>query len=154
MREHKKRFFRTYIINRSFQFKFIAFALLNSVVLTIIYFFAAFFFVQNFRTHISLVGFDQHAALSELISAQTDFYFRVMLWSFLIVGVVTICLGVWFSHRIAGPLYRLRMSFQQMASEKKLGFIYFRKKDFFQEIATEFNGVVKNINEELKAETK
>lgn len=62
------------------------------------------------------------------------------------------------SNRFAGPMYRLRMAFKQMAAGELPGPIKFRDGDFWQEAAEDFNVVreqcesLRDENESLKAE--
>jgi hypothetical protein len=60
------------------------------------------------------------------------------------------------SNRFVGPLFRMRRSMRALAADQEVEPIYFREKDFWQEVAQEFNLVVGRF-EELKqelAETK
>ena len=60
------------------------------------------------------------------------------------------------SNRFVGPLFRMRRSMRELAAGQDVEPIYFREKDFWQEVAQEFNLVVGRV-EELKqelAETK
>jgi hypothetical protein len=57
--------------------------------------------------------------------------------------------GLFYSHKIAGPLYRLNKYFDDAAAsgkplEKK---VYFRKDDFFQEVPDSINKYIDGINE-------
>lgn len=49
------------------------------------------------------------------------------------------------SNRIVGPLVRLRRSLAQLAAGEDVQPLHFRDGDFMQEIANEFNAVVKRI---------
>ncbi len=61
-------------------------------------------------------------------------------------------------HRFAGPMYRLRMALGQMAGGDVPQSIRFRSRDFWQDVAVDFNTVVERYeslveeNEQLKAE--
>ena len=47
--------------------------------------------------------------------------------------------GLYLSHRVAGPLGRLKNEMDGVASGKTPGVVKFRKKDFFQDLAASFN---------------
>jgi nitrogen fixation/metabolism regulation signal transduction histidine kinase len=53
--------------------------------------------------------------------------------------VLVITFGIELSHRVAGPIHRLRNEFAQLSQGKQLTEIKFRDKDFFPELADAFN---------------
>lgn len=61
--------------------------------------------------------------------------------------MLTFLLSVFMSHRIAGPLYKLRKNMDEFSKgnfDRKLAF---RKKDYFPELAADFNQMVRNVRE-------
>ena len=68
-----------------------------------------------------------------------------VLISFFLVASVTL-----LSHRIAGPLYRLNQHMKAIAAGGPLKFVYFRTRDFFPELAENFNQMATKLNEEKK----
>ena len=50
------------------------------------------------------------------------------------------------TNRVAGPLYRLRRSLRAMAAGEHVEPVEFRKGDFWQEVAEEFNAVAAYID--------
>jgi hypothetical protein len=62
------------------------------------------------------------------------------------------------SNRFAGPMFRLRTSLRNLATDQSVGPIKFRDGDFWQEAASDFNEVLKKIeslqseNDSLKSE--
>lgn len=55
----------------------------------------------------------------------------------------TICYGLYFTNRIAGPLYRLKVQMENLIAGKDVGELEFRKNDYFKELADLFNQIVK-----------
>jgi len=55
------------------------------------------------------------------------------------------------SNRFVGPLFRMRRSMRELAVGQEVEPIQFREKDFWQEVAQEFNLVLNRV-EELKQE--
>jgi len=55
--------------------------------------------------------------------------------------------GLILSHRIAGPLYRLKKHMDAVSTGSITNDVKFRKKDYFPEVADGFNGVMKRIRE-------
>ncbi len=61
---------------------------------------------------------------------------------FLIVMVVAFVLAVFYLHRIAGPVYRIEKTLNEIAEGKKVEFVRLRKKDFFKSLAEAMNKVI------------
>jgi hypothetical protein len=59
--------------------------------------------------------------------------------------VVTFLISVFVSHRIAGPLFKLSQWMQVGRAGALRPDLYFRKADYFKEIATEYNLMVSGV---------
>jgi len=57
---------------------------------------------------------------------------------------------IFFSHKIAGPLYKLMKHMRAIREGQNLGELYFRKGDYFPEVADEFNLTFEKIQENYK----
>ena len=53
---------------------------------------------------------------------------------------------VFYTHRIAGPVYKLRQSLEKLARGETVEKVSFRRNDEFQKLAEAFNNVVKKMN--------
>lgn len=83
-------------------------------------------------------------ALQHLREARYDvtiFFFVVVL----VAGLLSFFLALFHSHRIAGPLYKLRMSMVQMQQGVLDRHVKFRAKDNFPELAEGFNSMTDAI---------
>ena len=56
--------------------------------------------------------------------------------------------GVWITHRVAGPIVRLKRTMRDLAARKIPGPIGLRKKDFFQDLAQEINLALAALRED------
>ena len=56
--------------------------------------------------------------------------------------------GVWITHRVAGPIVRLKRTMRDLAARKIPGPIGLRKKDFFQDMAQEINLALAALRED------
>jgi methyl-accepting chemotaxis protein len=89
----------------------------------------------------------------------SQFIWPVMLLSVIISGVVMCIFGLFLSHKMAGPAYRLRKDIAKMANGDLERKISLREKDYFQSIATDMDYLrqqwhdsileMKEINERL-----
>jgi methyl-accepting chemotaxis protein len=78
----------------------------------------------------------------------TTFYYIVlwpMAWTCLSLVIIIAIYSLFFSHRMAGPIYRLRVSLSKMLDNDFSGQIKVRKKDFFSNMADQLEELRKNI---------
>ena len=68
---------------------------------------------------------------------------------FLIICTINIILimifGLFFSHRLAGPIRRIKASLQQYIETGNIDYLKFRKRDHFQDVAELLNGAFRVI---------
>ena len=83
-----------------------------------------------------VVSFDatQFINLSELV-------WPVVMLSVIVAGVVIYIFGLLFSHKMAGPIYRLRNDIAEMTEGDLERKVSLRKKDYFQLLATDVNSL-------------
>lgn len=106
-----------------------------------------YFFIDLIESGIEKNLNHDHIYFNVIYSQQV--YFSNFL---LLIGVVltigTLVWGLYFSHRIAGPLYKLDKYFGDAKNSpgKKLAPLSFRKDDFFQEVSTSINDYLEANN--------
>jgi len=137
---------KIYLINPSFQYKFMAYTILSALsALGIVYAANQYFFHRFIEKGKNLELAANHPFFL-IIKEQQQFMGDIFLVS---SAVIILFLGIWglfFSHRIAGPLYRLNQIFRSAArSKKELNSIAFRENDFFQEIPDAINIYLKSV---------
>lgn len=64
----------------------------------------------------------------------------------LISALVSCLAAIYFSHKIAGPVYRLKKHIQQCAEKGRLEEIHFRDNDYLQDLALEINKFAEKTN--------
>ena len=60
----------------------------------------------------------------------------------LIMTVFFMSGGILVTHRIVGPIYRLKMHMRKVLNGENPGKLFFRKNDYFQEVADQLNEVL------------
>jgi len=71
----------------------------------------------------------------------------------LLVIVVVASISIIFTHKIAGPIYKIERSFRQIMDEKDLSLrIFLRTGDELQELADEINGLLDHLNHTVMLE--
>ena len=82
---------------------------------------------------------------------RTTTRFRIIFFPLLLTGIILIIIisiySLFFSHRMAGPIYRLRVSLDRMLSGDFNFKILIREKDFFTNIVQKLEKLRQNIKE-------
>jgi len=136
---------RQFVVDPKFQYSLIIkFAVLVTIILIASLVFLTFIYskITSVAIPISVetggvtsFGATQFIKLSELIWP----VILVILLSVIITSITVYFLGVLFTHRMAGPIYRLRNDIAEMTDgdlEKKVSI---RDKDYFQLLATDID---------------
>ncbi len=76
------------------------------------------------------------------------FQFRPALLGALLLLPILLADVVFLSNKFVGPLWRLRKGMQQLAAGERVAPLKFRKRDFWTEVADEFNAVVARLERE------
>lgn len=76
----------------------------------------------------------------------------VLLWATLMTSLsvlFAVTVGLYFSHRLAGPLYRFKLELRRLADGRETRKVYLRKgDDDFQDIADALNAALGRIQED------
>ncbi len=132
---------KVYLINPSFQYKFMVNVIIVTLLSLAVIYGANQYFFSVFQQKGAALGLEANHPFYELLNEQKHFMNGIFL---MVAGVVSLITGIWglfFSHRIAGPLYRLNKIFREagIKRERHQNSIRFRKKDFFQELPESIN---------------
>lgn len=138
---------RTYLINPRFQWRFIGFMAIVSLLAISILFVSNILFFRNMEHEALSVGLtpdnpyfdflrEQKAALSTLYFAVSGLVFVLMMG-----------LGIRYSHRIAGPLYQLDRKMRGIANGEAPSQVNFRQRDQFAELSESFNAMIVKLTD-------
>ncbi len=85
-------------------------------------------------------------AFFKLIELQGNRVYSYMIWSFLIAIGISCLMMTLLSHRLAGPIVRLRSYFRDIAAKGKIqSELKFREGDFFSDLPEAINSALKEI---------
>lgn len=131
-----------FIINPPFQMRFASLFTLAVLVFSLIFPLFVYFMVGNLEKQ---PHFTKNAqALLALREARYDLTIFLVLSSS-VTALTAFSLALFHSHRIAGPLYKLRMSMLAMQQGALDRHIQFRERDNFPELADGFNAMTDSI---------
>lgn len=139
---------RIYFIERAFQTKFILkFSALVAVggLLTI----GILYLLAMQSTTVSIVN------SRVVVQTTADFILPILIQTvaivMVIVGLAAVCVTLFVSHKIAGPLYRFKKVMQALAEGDFSSDFRIRHLDQLQDVANTFNNMIIKIRAELKA---
>ncbi len=143
---------KKFLININFQMQFMLSLILISIISMSIIYLANEYFFQTYMHKGQVLNLPPDHPFFLMIQEQKSFMTRVY---FIVAGSISGIACVWglfYSHKIAGPLYRLNRYFEEAAAsgkplEKK---VYFREDDFFQEVPESINKYIDGIHEQKK----
>lgn len=133
---------KTYLINKSFQLKFSSFLAIIVILSTIVY----------PMTIYELYGSVALSLSSQFPHASQDFLIkRASILQMLIIWQVTFTvlifiIGIFLSHKIAGPIYKLQQFIRSIKSTNKHDKLVLRNGDHFTEVAKEYNKTITFLN--------
>jgi sensor histidine kinase YesM len=134
---------RIYIINPSFQIKF-------SLLVSFIIFLSSVIYPLTIHNLISTIVDNISASSPELSAQLTDrkstLLVILVLWQFgfTLLAFIT-C--IFMTHKVAGPLYKLQKYLSAIRDGQYSGKLFFRKGDYFQEVAADINDTFGAIQE-------
>ncbi|MFH1283224.1 MAG: methyl-accepting chemotaxis protein [bacterium] len=132
---------RRILINRRFQLKY------AMILVMVVLFFLTFFAYDMFHSLKFYVPyFELTSGIKEkLFHDLTFFWIKILSFIF-----VVILLSIYFTHRIAGPMYRLSKDIITMANESDLTKIFaLRENDEFKELSWALNEFVNSLKTRL-----
>jgi len=133
---------RNYFIERSFQTRFIlkfCMLVVAGGLLTI----GILYFLALRSTTVSIIN------LSVVVKSTADFLLPILIQTVLVVmvllSIATIIVTLFVSHKIAGPLYRIKKAMHDLGEGDFTTQITLRRLDQLKNLAEEFNSMVNKL---------
>lgn len=135
------------IINPKFQWQYLAHSLVASLFFFTVLYFAMLFSFDYFEAEIYNYSSDLAVTTEELFiflkSRMGMVFISAVLFSVFWVAV----LGLFISHRIAGPIYRMQQHLIFLKNNPdSYSTVKFREKDYFIELESAFNEFIESRN--------
>jgi len=126
------------LINKKFQLSvLLSFAILILIV-ELLFYFATVYFFKCMQDDAIVAGLSPNHIFFSYLNNQKYLMQNIFILTACISTLIIFLGGIYLSHRIAGPLYRLTKHFQN-SSLSNVQQIKFRKNDYFPEIEKAFN---------------
>jgi hypothetical protein len=139
MSQEKKNERSNYLINPRFQWSMIRWALLIALVNSFIFILACYGFFRRLIVAGIQLNLSPDAPYFQIVMQEKS---RLIL-TFGLTTFISICMilafGIFISHKIAGPIFNKSRNLKQNDPNGPLPELSFRKDDFFQDLAKDFN---------------
>ena len=147
---------KIYLINPGFQYKFMAWVLGWAAFSLLVFFLSNYLFFDQMISKGKEVGLSANHAYFMLIHDQKIYMARIYLIASSVMTVAITFWGLFFSHRIAGPMYRLSRTFSDAAEsgEDISSQIRFRESDFFAEVPESINTYLDAVSQRKDSDQK
>ncbi len=144
---------KKFLINSNFQIQFIASLMLISFISMSIIYLANDYFFHSYIVKGQALNLPPDHPFFLMIHEQKKFMTNVFITVALSISSIACVWGLFYSHKIAGPLHRLQRYFTQAAteSEQLKNKIFFREDDFFQEVPESINLYIDSIQSGSRA---
>jgi hypothetical protein len=136
--DNKGKLRKTWLINPRFQLRFIFFMLFTSLASLGIFYATVKYFYHSSTRLLLDAGFALNHPVFRLLEEQQQRLGSYFLVTIAAVIGFSMFFGIIFSHQVAGPMYHLHKHLLELAGNKNLPPLKFRKNDYFQEICDAF----------------
>lgn len=142
-----KKFRIHYLIDIKFQLKYTFLITLLSVILYFLFYYLISTSIKSNLSSLTNAGIMTAPLAKYMLAAEEGFITGNIARIFLGVLIIVAALTILFTHKIAGPIYRLRQKIKEIANNgiSDIGVMQFRKNDEFQDLARDFNIMIDSI---------
>ncbi len=124
------------LINPGFQWKVVGHFAFSGLIITAFFFAANSYFFWKFAKKGEAMALPPEHVFFRFLAEQKLTMNWIFLFAFIAVSVFSVVFGLYFSHKISGPIARIQLWMQAWGSGEKVGPEFrFRKGDYFQELA-------------------
>jgi hypothetical protein len=141
-----------YLINPKVQLSFVLFFLFLSLVTTALFYIYTLMNLnelQMIAAENTIVGQEQLINLIKDYKLHTS---HVFLFTALISSTFILIGGIYLSHKVAGPVYRMIKYFKMRRNNEHNGPLQLRKDDFFHDLKDEINAFFEDEEEREEIE--
>ncbi len=137
---------KIYLINPKFQIKFSFFICSLLFLVSIIYPFTIYELMDSIIHHLETISPN---IAGDYKTRRSQLFLFLFLLQVGFTGL-TFFICIFFSHKIAGPLYKLQKHLALIRDGQSRGPLFFRQGDYFQEIADDVNLTFDQLEERYK----
>jgi signal transduction histidine kinase len=148
-----KRFKRTqYIIAKQFQLRFSILLSVVGVAVTAIIGFILYGVLAKTQSLLLGTNIVLSPEVIDFLQQQRSLFLYSLLGTFVGVTVVLLVMGIFVSHRLAGPIFAIGRKMNDLSQGNFNATLHLRKNDEFQDLKDKFNNLVKSLQNQVKSE--
>lgn len=147
MKQDYKRKFKNYLIFPRFQLMLI---IINQVIMTICFglvFYQVFASFQNLKEIGMKLSFPAESPYFKLIDLHHQEINNYLLVAAIMSYILSFIFTLMFSHKVSGPIYRLKKYFEDMGENGYSNDLSFRDGDYYSEIPSIVNKAISKIKQ-------
>lgn len=148
-----KKFRKRLLINPPFQYSFMRYFVGIAAVTIAVFYAAKAFFFYEVQGYLKGMGFSPDHVLYDYLSRQS----RLMDGIFAIAAIMEVgflgWMGLRISHRVAGPLHRLKIEMLRTARGGEVTHLKFRDGDYFEDLAGAYNEQMEEVQKRANRTT-
>jgi signal transduction histidine kinase len=104
------------------------------------------FFYYRMKNSLSGAGLEKGSVIWSFIEGQ-QYELNILFAVISIISLFILFLGgIYLSHRIVGPIWRMKQDLRTMIETKKLKSINIRENDYFSEMIQDFNQLIEKVD--------
>jgi hypothetical protein len=125
---------KVFLINPKFQLRLIAWMIGMSLAPISVFFAAHYYFFWNLKKLGLDIELEPDHIYFRFLEGQSHKMIIIFLVCSLLTVIIVAILGLLLSHKVAGPIHRLKLHLTQLTKGNSLPELSFRKDDYFQEL--------------------
>lgn len=135
-----------YLINPAFQLRFVGIMVGVAVLAALALYVANALFVAKLVAVGKSLGLASDHPFWRFLAEQKFVLNSVFLVTGAVVCLAIVVVGIFLSHRIAGPIHRMQSHLDEIARSGEVKELSFRQRDYFPEMAESINGVLRRLS--------
>mgnify|MGYP001618780231 CR=1 FL=1 len=145
----KKDYKRTqYLVNKPLQLAYSGQLVLHATLITLIFGLALWYLNREYLELFYRIVGEDALPKAYIQSIENSFLVKIIVAA-VAMAVLLLFVGIYTSHRIAGPLFRLTKFINLVGLENELQTVQIRKKDQLKEMASAFNHMVHSLRDKM-----
>ncbi len=151
MLDEKKRSFNSIFIYPRFQLSLIALNIFILVSAFLALIFQNYFLFSKLHEMGRAAGLPQDHTYHQFIQFQEDQFILFTSVTFFMIIFFISLVSLFISHRVAGPILRLKNYLVQVGQTNQISELVFRKNSFFNDLPKAVNDCLKSVREKNKS---
>ncbi len=130
---------RSYLINPEFQLKVIGYALFFALLIIGVFYCSQLYFFWKLIEVGRTLNFPADHPFFEFLGEQKRLMYSVFGVTALVSLSALVIAGLFLSHKVAGPVHRLKLYLNSIIEDEHFHELSFRKGDYFSDLAETLN---------------